>query len=75
MNKKYRNSNSDSSGGLGVLGVLQIIFIVLKCLNLIDWTWTQVFIPTFIGGGLLAIGIIVLCVILWFEDNDSKWVK
>ena len=63
------NHNNNSSGGIGLLGVLQIIFIVLKCLNLIDWTWTQVFIPTFIFGGLLAIGVVVLFIILW---RDSK---
>jgi uncharacterized protein (DUF2062 family) len=68
MNKKYYNNN-DSSGGLGALGVLQIIFIVLKCLDLVDWTWTQVFIPTFIGGALLAIATIVLFVILWRENK------
>ena len=52
MSKYYYSSNNNSSGGIGLLGVLQIIFIVLKCLDLIDWTWVQVFIPTFIFGGL-----------------------
>ena len=69
MNKHDCNSNNNSSGGIGLLGVLQIIFIVLKCLDLIDWTWVQVFIPTFIFGGLLAIGVVVLFIILW---RDSK---
>ena len=67
--KKYNYNSSTSSGGIGVLGILQIIFIVLKCLNLIDWTWTQVFIPTFIGGALLAIAIVVLFIILWRENK------
>jgi hypothetical protein len=69
MNKKYYNNNNNSSGGIGILGVLQIIFIVLKCLDLVDWTWTQVFIPTFIGGALLAIAIVVLFIILWRENK------
>jgi hypothetical protein len=66
---KHNYSSSNSSGGVGVLGVLQIIFIVLKCLDLVDWTWTQVFIPTFIGGALLAITIVVLFIILWMENK------
>lgn len=67
--RNYHFNSSDSSGGIGILGILQIIFIVLKCTNLIDWTWTQVFIPTFIGGGLLAIAVIVLFIILWRESK------
>lgn len=69
MRKNYYSSNNNSSGGIGILGVLQIIFIVLKCLGLIDWTWTQVFVPTFIGGALLAIAVVVLFIILWRENK------
>ena len=67
--RNYYSSNNNSSGGVGVLGVLQIIFIVLKCLDLISWTWTQVFIPTFIGGALLLIAVVVLFIILWRENK------
>lgn len=69
MKKYYYNSNNHSTGGVGILGILQIIFIVLKCTNLIDWTWTQVFIPTFIGGALLALAVVVLFIILWRENK------
>jgi hypothetical protein len=27
------------NGGMGFIGVLTLIFIVLKCVNVIDWTW------------------------------------
>lgn len=63
MSKNYYSSGNNSSGGVDVLGVLQIIFIVLKCFNLIDWTWTQVFIPSFIWLGIVLIGVIILT--LW----------
>ena len=69
MKKYHYSSNNHSTGGVGILGILQIIFIVLKCTDLIDWTWTQVFIPTFIGGGLLAIAVVVLSIILWRENK------
>ena len=53
-------SNNNSNSGVSALGVFQIIFIVLKCFNLIDWTWTQVFIPSFIWLGLIIICILIM---------------
>ena len=53
-----------SSGGVGVLGVLQIVFIVLKCIGTIDWSWWSVFIPTWISLGLIA----VMWFIIWAWD-------
>ncbi len=38
-------NNNTSSGGLGILGVLQIIFIVLKLVGVINWSWGLVLIP------------------------------
>ena len=57
-------SSKSSSGGTSVLGVLQIIFIVLKLLKVITWSWWTVFIPTWIG-----LGIFVLCFIVIFIIN------
>ena len=65
------NNNSSASGGMGLLGVLQVIFIVLKCLNLINWTWAQVFIPTFIGLGLFFIVLIIILIIVWGAAKDK----
>ena len=62
MSKYSSRNTSTSSSGIGVLGVLQIIFIVLKCLDLISWTWLQVFIPTFIGIGITLIVIVALSI-------------
>ena len=56
------NKTTTSSGGMGMLSWLQVIFIVLKVLNLIDWSWFKVFIPTWIGLGLFAIIIILLVI-------------
>lgn len=63
MKYNKHTTSSSSGGGIGILGVLQIIFIVLKCLKLIDWSWKVVLIPTWISLGLVAlcIAIIVGC--------------
>ena len=50
----------ESSGGMGLLGVLQVIFIVLKLVGTITWSWPVVLIPLWIWLGLLAIVITVL---------------
>lgn len=60
--------SNNSSSGVGVLGVLQIIFIVLKCADLIDWTWLQVFIPTFISLGLTALAIVIIIAVLIIDQ-------
>ena len=38
------------SGGIGFGGVLTLIFITLKLLGHIDWSWVWVLCPLWIGG-------------------------
>lgn len=55
-------SNSSSSG-IGFLGVLTIVFIVLKLLHKIDWSWWWVLAPIWISwavGTLVIIAIILI---------------
>ena len=60
------NQSHIGSAGLGVLGVLTIIFVVLKLLHIIEWSWLLVFSPALIGLALKIILIIgaVLMVML-----------
>ena len=60
--------SNNSASGVGVLGVLQIIFIVLKCIGIIDCTWVQVFIQTFISIGITTIAIIFLVAVLVIDQ-------
>ena len=40
------NSNKNgSSGGVGFCGLLTLIFITLKLVGVINWSWTMVFSP------------------------------
>ena len=51
--------------GLGIGDVLGIIFIVLKLLNVIDWSWWWVLAPFWI-----PLAIVILCaIILAILDN------
>lgn len=64
-------ANSNSSGGVGFLGLLQIALIVLKLCDVIKGSWLLVFIPTWIGIGLIFIGI-AICVILALLERKNK---
>lgn len=60
---------NNNSSGLGLIGVVQIVFIILKLFNLINWTWVQVFIPTFIGIGLTIVALIIVFAVLFFNNR------
>ena len=51
---------SSSSGGIGFCGLLAIVFITLKLLGKIDWTWTWVLAPIWIPFSIVMV--ILLCV-------------
>lgn len=50
--------------GMGVLGLLQVIFIVLKVLNLIDWSWGLVLIPLWINLGFIGVVLLIALIAL-----------
>lgn len=59
------SSNSSSSGGIGLAGVLGVVFIVLKLVGIIDWSWWWVLSPFWIalaiwGLVVAAIGLFAL---------------
>lgn len=58
-----RNSNT-SRGGVGFVGLLTIVFIALKVLGKITWSWWLVLSPIWIAMALtLAIvGVALLCI-------------
>lgn len=47
-------------GGLGLASVLTIIFIVLKCVGVIGWSWWWVFSPLWISVILVVIILIIV---------------
>ena len=61
--------NSTSNGGVGLAGLLTCIFVTLKLIDKIDWSWWWVLSPLWISAGitisiLLIFGAIALIVFL-----------
>lgn len=54
-NTYIKNSASASSGGIGFCGLLTIVFITLKLLGQIDWSWLWVLSPLWIPFVLILV--------------------
>lgn len=52
--------STSSSGGIGFCGLLTIVFITLKLIGKIDWSWLWVLSPLWVP---LSIGIVILIVV------------
>lgn len=57
------SDNSSRSGGIGFAGLLTIVFIVLKLLGKITWSWWWVLSPLWISFGLVIL-ILFICVLI-----------
>jgi hypothetical protein len=63
------NKATTVRSGIGFSGVLTIVFIVLKLIGIIEWSWVWVLAPLWMSwaiglGVLLIIGIIALIIML-----------
>lgn len=56
------DTSSTTSGGLGLASVLTIVFVVLKLVGTISWSWWWVLSPLWISWGitLVFVGIVAL---------------
>lgn len=53
----------ESSGGIGIVGILTIVFVVLKLVGVIAWSWWWVLSPLWISFGLWLIVILIFFLI------------
>ena len=66
------NSKS-SSGGIGITGTLAVVFIVLKLVGVITWSWLWVLSPLWIPLIVLVVWALV-CVFVYFIKKVVKKV-
>ena len=58
-----KNQDNNSNGGVGFLGLLTLVFITLKLLNVIQWSWWWVLSPIWLP--ILLAAIIVLGIVIF----------
>ena len=56
-------NNNGSSGGIGFVGLLTIVFITLKLIGFINWSWLWVLSPLWITTLLV---VLILLIVLIF---------
>lgn len=62
------DKSSTSSGGIGFCGLLTIVFIVLKLLGKITWSWLWVLSPLWIVWAICLIILLIWGIIKLFTD-------
>lgn len=57
---------------IGILNLLTLIFIILKVLNVITWSWFLVLLPTIIsfGLGLLFFVVILIIALVAYDGHE-----
>lgn len=55
--------NTATNGGIGFTGLLTIVFIVLKLLGFITWSWVWVLSPIWIEAILVVLLLAVLIIL------------
>lgn len=58
---------------MGFAEVLTIIFVIMKCLNVINWAWWKVFLPEIIAGVLYVIFIVIWLINYNRERKNFKF--
>ena len=62
------NKTTTVKSGMGFSGVLTIVFIVLKLIGIIEWSWLWVLSPLWISWILgIVLLVILIPIIVWLE--------
>ena len=69
-------NNNSSGGGMGLCGVLTVVFIVLKLVGVIEWSWIWVLSPLWIGLAFSIVAILIGLIIAALVGASSvRWWK
>jgi hypothetical protein len=61
--------SSSANGGIGFCGLLAIVFITLKLLGYITWSWWWVLAPIWIPAVISIVGIVVVLAFFARAEN------
>lgn len=64
MDRGNQISNGSSGGGIGFIGLLQIVFITLKLLGKISWSWGWVLSPMWISAIVVVLILLIIFIVL-----------
>jgi hypothetical protein len=64
-------NNKATTGGIGFLPLLTIVFIVLKLIDKIDWSWWWVLSPLWLPAAI-AIAVLVVFGLFFLIKHRSK---
>lgn len=57
------SKGSSSGGGVGIPTVIQIVFIILKVVGVIEWSWLWVLSPTWISILVVIFVLLILFIV------------
>lgn len=63
------SSSSSSSSGIGFVGLLTIVFITLKLLHKVDWSWAWVLSPIWIIALLCALILLIILIVVIIKES------
>ena len=69
------NKNNTSSTGLGLPAVLTVVFVVLKLVGVINWSWWWVLSPILIDIGLTIIILIGFAIYISYENRKYGYIS
>lgn len=69
------DNNSTRSGGIGFTGLLTLLFIALKLLHKIDWSWWWVLSPIWISTALVVVILVVAFVVMFVVETAKDRKK
>ena len=67
------NSEVKYTGGIGFCGLLTIVFIVLKLIGIIDWSWIWVLAPLWIEL-IIVLVIVGVAVVILKREEKKGWL-
>ena len=65
------SNESGNKNGIGFTGLLTIVFITLKLIGKIDWSWWWVLSPLWAGFTLAFIVFFVIAIIAEFKKGEN----